>query len=228
MSDFFSNKAFLERLELLREARGLSKGDFCELVGTKNIFSRYAEPREGQKERKVKTPSVETLLNIAHEFNTSVDWLLTGRELGAPAAAPDAAELATLRAENKSLVEAAQQNVTIYGKTLATCSRLQEQNEVLRASLDRLDAESQTLRAQVSAGAMSLEEARLLAEVAEALGVPVERGFLGVLERVRANLASVGAISPPTANGSGSVQKSVGEGGESEENDVPPRANSSS
>lgn len=80
MSVFFDKDGFLERLELLRLASGLSKGEFAQRVGVAQIFSRYAAPKPGQKERKVKSPSVETLLTIAHEFNTSVDWLLTGQE----------------------------------------------------------------------------------------------------------------------------------------------------
>jgi transcriptional regulator with XRE-family HTH domain len=75
MSVFFDKDGFLERLELLRLASGLSKGEFAQRVGVAQIFSRYAAPKPGQKERKVKSPSVETLLTIAREFNTSVDWL---------------------------------------------------------------------------------------------------------------------------------------------------------
>ena len=58
-------------------------------MGVSQIFSRYAAPKPGQKERKVKSPSVETLLRIAHEFHTSVDWLLTGREPKAQVESPE-------------------------------------------------------------------------------------------------------------------------------------------
>ncbi|MBI4798260.1 MAG: helix-turn-helix transcriptional regulator [Desulfarculus sp.] len=79
MSVFIDKAGFLERLESVRRSAGLSKGEFAQRVGVAQIFSRYSEPKPGQKERKVKAPSVETLLVIAAEFHTSVDWLLTGR-----------------------------------------------------------------------------------------------------------------------------------------------------
>ncbi|MCB2191698.1 MAG: hypothetical protein KQI62_09035 [Deltaproteobacteria bacterium] len=93
---------------------------------------------------------------------------------------------------------------------------------------DRLRAENQALRTRGTAAALSPAEAKLIAEVSGALGVPKDQGLLGALERVRANLASVGALSPPTVHESGSVQKSEGDGDGPEQSDVPPRANSSS
>ncbi|MBU2549629.1 MAG: helix-turn-helix domain-containing protein, partial [Proteobacteria bacterium] len=66
---YFDKTGFLERLEVLRSASGLSKGDFSARVGVAQIFSRYAPDKPGQKERKIKAPSVETLLRISQEFN---------------------------------------------------------------------------------------------------------------------------------------------------------------
>ena len=87
MSVFFDKDGFLGRLEKLRIQAGLTKGEFSQRVGVAQIFSRYAPPKPGGKERKIKAPSTETLIRISNEFNASVDWLLTGKE-PTPAAPP--------------------------------------------------------------------------------------------------------------------------------------------
>ncbi|MBF0529498.1 MAG: helix-turn-helix transcriptional regulator [Deltaproteobacteria bacterium] len=76
----FDKIGFLERLDQLRRIKGFSKGEFAEYVGVAQIFSRYTPAKPGQKSRKIQAPSVEALLTIAEKFNTSVDWLLTGRD----------------------------------------------------------------------------------------------------------------------------------------------------
>lgn len=70
----------MQRLEHLRKRSGLNKGAFSDEVGVKQIFSRYADPKPGSRERKVKAPSTDTLLRISERFNVSIDWLLFGRE----------------------------------------------------------------------------------------------------------------------------------------------------
>jgi len=75
MREKFNANDFLNRLERLREEHGLSKGEFCQRVGIKNLFSRYKPAKKGQTSRKIKEPKEETLEKIAREFNVSVEFL---------------------------------------------------------------------------------------------------------------------------------------------------------
>jgi len=210
---------FGEQLKGLRLGLGLSQGAMATKIGL--ALSSYQNLEAGKTTR----IEIEKLIELGG-LGMDVAGLLNLPSVVERSS--DASELVALRRENKHLIEAAQHNVKIYGETLASRSRLQEQNEVLRAERDRLYLDNQTLRAQAAAATLSREEARLIAEVAESLGVPGDRGLLGVLERVRANLASVGALSPPTIPEGEPVQKSEGDGGGTEEESAPPRANSSS
>lgn len=99
MSVFFDRAGFLERLEELRQRSDLSKGDFSKKAGVSQIFSRYAEPKPERKERKIKTPSTATLLQISKEFKVSVDWLLTGQEPKSDHPPPHIAELLSMTCE---------------------------------------------------------------------------------------------------------------------------------
>jgi hypothetical protein len=80
MPELFQKDIFFSSLQRLWEESGLSKMDFYDKIGIRNAFSVYAPAKPGQKQRKVKAPSVETLLKISKEFHVSVNFLLTGRE----------------------------------------------------------------------------------------------------------------------------------------------------
>jgi predicted TIM-barrel fold metal-dependent hydrolase len=144
-------------------------------------------------------PGGQALASMA-AVGLDVQWLLTGKESEAPTQASDAAELERLREQVARLTREADLNLEVYGEAVRSRSKLQEEKERLQAELNRLRAENQALRAQAASAALSREEAQLLTEVADALGVPVDRGLAGVLERVRANLAAVGILSPPTVH----------------------------
>ncbi|CAM2981545.1 helix-turn-helix transcriptional regulator [Paenibacillus sediminis] len=66
-------QSIYERIELLIEARNMTKKAFCEQLGisTGNL---------GDWKRGKSTPSTNKLVEIASFFNVSLDWLIIGRD----------------------------------------------------------------------------------------------------------------------------------------------------
>lgn len=128
----------------------------------------------------------------------NIQWLLTGEEPPAARAA-DSAELTRLRedlAQERKEHEALQ---ALYAEVVKHRNDMREVMEGLYVEVQVLSKEIQALRLQSSASTLTSGEARLLSEIADALGVPAEKGLLGVLQRVRDNLASAGLLASPDA-----------------------------
>jgi transcriptional regulator with XRE-family HTH domain len=76
MKKIFDASVFLKNIENLRIKKGLNKTEFCQIVGIPNLFSRYEPPKEGQRSRKIKQPTLQTLEKIANTFHVSIESLL--------------------------------------------------------------------------------------------------------------------------------------------------------
>lgn len=61
-----------ERIARLRELTGLSQRDMSELAGLTEQHVRLLEIGERR------SPSVETIVRLAHAYDTSLEWLATG------------------------------------------------------------------------------------------------------------------------------------------------------
>lgn len=67
------------RLENLREERGLYKKDVSIMLGfSENVYGAY--------ERGERTPSIDTVKELSILFETTTDYLLTGKEINRPVA----------------------------------------------------------------------------------------------------------------------------------------------
>ncbi|MCF8034703.1 MAG: helix-turn-helix domain-containing protein [Desulfarculaceae bacterium] len=152
----------------------------------------------GDWERGRLVPSLGAALALARFHSVSLDYLVTGQMPdGTPA---DPAEAAYWKAEAETARANEERAKATEGEAVASRSRAEERAELLQAEVNQLKAELEGLRVQTVAKVLGDEEKRLLTEVADALGVPLDHGLSGVLTRVHANLASAGVLSRPTVH----------------------------
>lgn len=78
----------METMRRLRRAKGITMKELGEKVGC-------AESTISQYENGKRAPDFETLLKISEELETSVDYLLTGRENGIKKKSPSLKSLVT-------------------------------------------------------------------------------------------------------------------------------------
>ena len=159
-----------------------------------------------------------------------VHWLLTGEKAAEVNPTGDPGEVGRLRQDLAAALK------RVEGLTEQLTSAVNEGVRHGRRALDlgeevdRLRAENQALRAQATAAALGPEEGKLVVRASELLGLGGAAGLEQVLGRVvdifGAREAARG--TPPTVHDKDTVQKLEGDGGGTEESDVPSRANSSS
>ena len=65
----YDPQVFIERLQTLREERGMSKYRFAKMVGASTSLVFWWETGRNN-------PSIFMLFRIAREFNVSLDWLI--------------------------------------------------------------------------------------------------------------------------------------------------------
>jgi len=124
-----------QRIEIVRNALGFKKKDFCERIGiSQNAYSNYVNGR---------VPTIEILKKMIDEFGINGHWLMTGEGVlfGAPAAtAPEPARnpggearnthdqeyVIELLEENRQLRRRVEEWVSRYNEMLEHAAELEE------------------------------------------------------------------------------------------------------
>lgn len=107
----------------------------------------------------------------------------------------DPSEFARLRTELAQERKEHEALQALYSEVVKHRNEMREVMEGLYLETQVLSKEIESLRLQASASSLTPADARLITEIAEALGVPAKKGLRGVLQRVRANLASAGVLT---------------------------------
>ncbi len=135
-----------QRIEIVRDALGLKKGEYCTRVGiSPNSYSNYMAGR---------VPSLEIIKKMIDEFSINAHWLVSGEGemfVDTVAAKSDLPETGGKKVEDASR--------QIYGAEYVV--EILEENRQLRRSLE--DAESRYEEALDRAAELERENSKLMA-----------------------------------------------------------------